>query len=112
MPGIDSFNPLLYSQSPAALEAAKKNKKEERKSKEHCFDNLVDVCGTITMCYKYPLEMFDTKLNSYYIANIMTDFGQLKVIIAQPLFPKNMTGFGIGNVFQHSAYFSKLFAAQ
>ena len=27
--------------------------------------------------------MFDTKLNSYYIANVMTDFGQLKVIIAQ-----------------------------
>lgn len=72
---------------------------EERNAKEHCFDNLVDVCGTITMCYKYPLEMFDTKLNSYYIANIMTDFGQLKVIIAQPLFPKNMTGFGAGNVF-------------
>ena len=43
--------------------------------------------------------MFDTKLNSYYIANVMTDFGQLKVIIAQPLFPKNMTGFGAGNVF-------------
>ena len=72
---------------------------EERNAKEHCFDNLVDVCGTITMCYKYPLEMFDTKLNSYYIANIMTDFGQLEVIIAQPLFPKNMTGFGAGNVF-------------
>lgn len=72
---------------------------EERNAKEHSFDNLVDVCGTITMCYKYPLEMLDTKLNSYYIANIMTDFGQLKVIIAQPLFPKNMTGFGAGNVF-------------
>lgn len=33
MPGIDSFNPLLYSQSPAALEAAKKNKKEEEQKK-------------------------------------------------------------------------------
>ena len=43
--------------------------------------------------------MFGTKLNSYYIANIMTDFGQLKVIIAQPIFPKDMTGFGAGNVF-------------
>lgn len=73
--------------------------KEERDAKEHCFDNLVDVCGTITMCYKYPLEMFGIKLNSYYIANIMTDFGQLKVIIAQPLFPKDMNGFGAGNVF-------------
>ena len=72
---------------------------DERNAKEHCFDNLVDVCGTITMCYKYPLEMFGTKLNSYYIANIMTDFGQLKVIIAQPIFPKDMAGFGAGNVF-------------
>lgn len=72
---------------------------EERKAKEHCFDNLVDVCGTITMCYKYPLEMFGAKLNSYYIANIMTDFGQLKIIIAQPLFPKDMSGFGAGNIF-------------
>ena len=72
---------------------------EERTAKEHCFDNLVDVCGTITMCYKYPLEMFGTKLNNYYIANIMTDFGQLKVIIAQPIFPKDMSSFGVGNVF-------------
>lgn len=72
---------------------------EERNAKEHCFDNLVDVCGTITMCYKYPLEMFGTKLNSYYMANIMTDFGQLKVIIAQPIFPKDMSSFGAGNVF-------------
>ena len=32
MAGIDSFNPLLYSQSAAALEAAKKSKKEEEKS--------------------------------------------------------------------------------
>lgn len=72
---------------------------EERNAKEHCFDNLVDVCGTITMCYKYPLEMFDIKLNSYYMANVMTDFGQLKIIIAQPLFPKNMTGFSVGNIF-------------
>ena len=72
---------------------------EERTAKEHCFDNLVDVCGTITMCYKYPLEMFGTKLNNYYIANIMTDFVQLKVIIAQPIFPKDMSSFGVGNVF-------------
>ena len=72
---------------------------EERSAKNHCFDNLVDVCGTITMCYKYPLEMFDSKLNSYYIANIITDFGELKIIIAQPLFPKDLAGFGAGNVF-------------
>ena len=72
---------------------------EERNAKDHCFDNLVDVCGTITTCFKYSLNMFGTQLNSYYIANIMTDFGQLKVIIAQPLFPKNLDGFGAGNVF-------------
>ena len=28
MPGIDSFNPLLYSGGGGAFEAAKKNKKE------------------------------------------------------------------------------------
>lgn len=33
MAGIDSFNPILYSQSPAALEAAKRNKKEEEQKK-------------------------------------------------------------------------------
>lgn len=33
MAGIDSFNPILYSHSPAALEAAKKNKKEEEQKK-------------------------------------------------------------------------------
>ena len=33
MAGIESFNPLLYSQSTAALEAAKKNKKEQEKEK-------------------------------------------------------------------------------
>lgn len=72
---------------------------EERKAKKHRFDNLVDVCGTITMCNKYPLEMFGTKLNNYYTANIMTDFGELKIIIAQPMFPKDLTGFGAGNIF-------------
>ena len=33
MAGIESFNPLLYSQSTAALEAAKKNKKERQDSR-------------------------------------------------------------------------------
>ena len=51
------------------------------------------------MCYKYPLEMFDTKLNNYYLANILTDFGPLKIIIARPLFPKDINGLGAGNVF-------------
>ena len=33
MAGIESFNPLLYSQSTAALEAAKKIKKSKKKKK-------------------------------------------------------------------------------
>ena len=33
MAGIDSFNPLFYSQSAAGLEAEKKNKKEEEQKK-------------------------------------------------------------------------------
>lgn len=71
---------------------------EERSNKEHCFDNLVDICGTITMCNKIPLNMLGMDLNNYYWANIMTDFGQLKIIIARPLFPENIEGFGAGNV--------------
>ena len=71
---------------------------EERNNKEHCFDNLVDICGTITMCNKFSLNMFDMNLNSYYMANIMTDFGPLKIFIARPLLPKDIDGFGVGNV--------------
>ena len=71
---------------------------EERNNKEHYFDNLVDICGTITMCNKYSLNMFDMNLNNYYMANVMTDFGPLKIFIAQPLFPKNIEGFRNGNV--------------
>lgn len=71
---------------------------EERNNKEHCFDNLVDICGTITTCNKFPLNMFNMDLNNYYMANVMTDFGPLKIFIAQPLFPKNIEGFGAGNV--------------
>ncbi|MDO4608703.1 MAG: hypothetical protein Q4B40_05895 [Clostridia bacterium] len=71
---------------------------EERNAKEHCLDNLVDICGTITNCFKYPLKMFDMDFNSYYIANIMTDFGQLKVVIPRSLFPKDINGFFAGNV--------------
>ena len=71
---------------------------EERQARDHRFDHLVDVRGTITMCYKYPLHMFGTDLNSYYLANIATDFGPVKVIISQPMFPKGLDGFGAGNV--------------
>lgn len=71
---------------------------EERSSKEHCLDNIVDICGTITTCNKFSLNMFNMDLNNYYMANVMTDFGQLKIFIAQPLFPKDIEGFGAGNV--------------
>ena len=71
---------------------------EERKNKEHCFDNLVDICGTITTCNKFSLNMFGMDLNNYYMANVMTDFGQLKIFIAQPLLPEDVEGFGVGNV--------------
>lgn len=72
--------------------------KEEREQRDHSFDNLVDIRGTITNCFKYPLRMFDMDLNSYYIANVATNFGQLKIIIPRPLFPKDITGFGVGNI--------------
>ncbi len=71
---------------------------EERNAKEHSLDNLVNICGTITNCFKYSLKMFDMDLNNYYIANIMTDFGQLKVVFPHPLFPKDIKGFSVGNV--------------
>lgn len=71
---------------------------EERNDKDHCFDNWVDICGTITMCKKIQLNMYDMDLNSYYMANVMTDFGQLKIFIPLPLFPENIKGFGAGNV--------------
>ena len=71
---------------------------EERKNKEHCFDNIVDICGTITTCNKFSLNMFNMDLNNYYMANVMTDFGPLEIFIAQPLFPKDIEGFGAGNV--------------
>lgn len=71
---------------------------EERNNKEHCFDNLVDICGTITMCNKFSLNMFDMNLNNYYMANVMTDFGPLEIFIAQPLLPKDIDGFGAGNI--------------
>gem|GEM_PF-3472654 len=71
---------------------------EERRNKEHCFDNLVDICGTITTCNKFSLNMFNMDLNNYYMANVMTDFGPLKLFIAQPLLPKDIERFGAGNV--------------
>ena len=71
---------------------------EERNNKDHCFDNIVDICGTITTCNKFSLNMFHMDMNNYYMANVMTDFGPLKIFIAQPLFPKGIEGFGVGNV--------------
>ena len=42
--------------------------------------------------------MFYIELNNYYLASVLTDFGQIKVIIPRALFPENVNGFGIGNV--------------
>ena len=42
--------------------------------------------------------MFNMDLNNYYMANVMTDFGQLKIFIARPLFPNDIEGFAAGNV--------------
>lgn len=71
---------------------------EERQSKEHLLDNLVDVRGTVISCCKYPLNMFDMDLNNYYLAEVMTDFGKLTIIIPRPFFPDDIEGFGIGNI--------------
>lgn len=72
---------------------------EERNSKDHSFDNLVDFKGTIKTVWKYPLRMYDMDLNNYYIAAIDTEFGEtLKIIIPTPMFPKNLKGFGAGNI--------------
>ena len=32
------------------------------------------------------------------MANVMTDFGQMKIFITRTLFPENLEGFGAGNV--------------
>jgi len=71
---------------------------EERNSREHIFDTLVDVRGTVISCCKYPLKMYDMDMNNYYLAEIMTDFGKLTIIIARSLFPKDVNGFGEGNI--------------
>ncbi len=75
-----------------------KSTQGKQKNKEHRFDNLVDVCGTITLCDVYSLNMLGMDLNNYYMAEVVTDFGRLKIIIARSLLPKNIKGFGDGNI--------------
>lgn len=58
----------------------------------------MDVCGTITLCDVYSLNMLGMDLNNYYMAEVVTDFGRLKIIIARSLLPKNIKGFGDGNI--------------
>ncbi len=79
---------------------------EERANREHGLDNLVDICGTVTNCFKFPLRMFDMDMNSYYIANVVTDFGQIKIVIPRPMFPKDIHGFFAGNVIVGKAILS------
>ena len=71
---------------------------EERQNKDHRVDGLVDLCGTITKCYHYPLNLLGQDLNSYYLANVKTDFGDVKIIIARSIFPKGTKGFAVGNL--------------
>ena len=80
---------------------------EERNNKDHSFDNLVDFKGTIKTVWKYPLRMYDMDLNNYYIAAINTEFGEtLKIIIPTPMFPKNLKGFGAGNIITGKMFIS------
>lgn len=71
---------------------------EERKEREHYFDNLVDFKGTIKLCFKYPLQMYGKNVNDYYIAQVETEYGDLHVVIPQPMMPERIKGFGVGNV--------------
>lgn len=71
---------------------------KERKEKDHSLDNLIDFKGTIKSGNKYKLKMYDMEVNSYYIARIDTQFGELNVIISLPMMPKGLKGFGVGNV--------------
>ncbi len=71
---------------------------EERKEKDHSFDNLVDFKGTIKQVWKYPLRIFDMDVNNYYMAEIDTEYGNLHVVIPSPMFPKELKGFGAGDI--------------
>ena len=71
---------------------------EEKKEKDHSFDNLVDFKGTIKQVWKYPLRMFDMDVNNYYTADVDTEYGNLHIIIPTPMFPEGLKGFGAGNI--------------
>ena len=71
---------------------------EEGKEREHYFDNLVDFKGTIKLCFKYPLQMYGMDVNNYYIAQVGTEYGDLHIVIPQPMMPAGINGFGVGNV--------------
>lgn len=71
---------------------------EERKEIDHSFDNLIDFKGTIKLGSKCQLKMYDIDVNSYYIARIDTQFGGLDIIIPLPMMPKELKGFGAGNI--------------
>lgn len=71
---------------------------EERKNKDHSFDNLVDFKGTIISVNKYSLNMFDMDLNNYYTAEVETEFGRMQIVIPTPMIPEGLKGFGSGNI--------------
>lgn len=71
---------------------------EEREKKDHSFDNLVDVKGTIKQCWSCPLNIFGMDVDNYYMAEIDTEFGPLHIVIPQPMIPEGLEGFGVGNI--------------
>lgn len=71
---------------------------EEREEKDHSFDNLVDFKGTIKQVWKYPLKIYDIDVNNYYMAEVDTEYGNLHIAIPSPMFPKELDGFGAGNI--------------
>lgn len=72
---------------------------EEKKNKDHTFDNLVTFKGTITSGNTYKLHMFDIDLNHYYSADIETQWGKMPVFFTlEDIKNSGMNGFGQGNV--------------
>lgn len=71
---------------------------EERKSKDHSFDNLVDFKGTIKQAWKYPLKIYNIDVNDYYMVEIDTEYGSLHIVIPAPMIPEGLKEFVEGNI--------------
>ncbi|MBO5248768.1 MAG: hypothetical protein J6B54_05745 [Clostridia bacterium] len=62
------------------------------------YQNEAAYANSVAPSANGQINMFEMELNHYYWANIMTDFGQVKIIIARSLFPKNSQGLCAGNI--------------